>query len=124
ARTLVIQHDVELPQDIVERAEHYSVVIKKIGNSRKALAELSAEHAGFPAKKLKIIGITGTKGKTTTAFLIEHVLRTAGYKTSLISSVKNKILDISFTATLTTPQPDYLHQFLKCSLENDVEYVV
>src|SRR5690606_24034207 len=107
ARTLIIQYDVPLPQDVIELTIRCGVTIKRVENTRKALAELSAEHAGFPAKNVKIIAITGTKGKTTTSFLIEHVLRAAGYKTALISSVKNKIFDTSFAATLTTPQPDY-----------------
>ncbi|HLW72422.1 MAG TPA: UDP-N-acetylmuramoyl-L-alanyl-D-glutamate--2,6-diaminopimelate ligase, partial [Candidatus Babeliales bacterium] len=86
--------------------------------------ELSAQAAGFPAQKLKIIGITGTKGKTTTSFLLEHILQSAGYKTALISSAKNRICGYNFSAPLTTPQPDYLQQFLKLCVDNNVDYVV
>lgn len=124
ARTLVIQNNVVMPADVSAAIEQYAVVVEIVDNTRKALAELSALHAMHPAKKLKIIGVTGTKGKTTTCFLIEQVLRTAGHKVALLSSAKNKILDTWFAATLTTPQPDYLHQFLKVCVDNEVEYVV
>ena len=90
----------------------------------KFLAEFSAQAAGFPAQKLKIIGITGTKGKTTTSFLLEHILSSAGYKTALISSAKNRICGHDFPSPLTTPQPDYLQQFLKVAADNGVDYVI
>ena len=78
----------------------------------------------YPNPESKIIGITGTKGKTTTTFLLEHILQHAGYKTALTSTVKNKILDQEFPAPLTTAQPDYLHQFLSVCVQAQVEYVV
>ena len=70
------------------------------------------------------IGITGTKGKTTTAFLVEHVLRAAGYKTALLSTVTNKILSQQLEAHLTTAQPDYLHAFFDLCRSQGVDFVV
>lgn len=124
ARIIVVHQDIVLDHQLELFIHSHNAVVHKVDNTRKALAQLSAQAAHFPAQKLKIIGITGTKGKTTTAFLLEHILNSAGYKTALISSAHNKINNTIFPASLTTPQPDYLHQFLKVCVENDVEYVV
>ena len=93
-------------------------------NTRKVLAQLSAQAAGYPAKKLKLLGVTGTKGKTTSVYLMHYLLKQAGYKTALLSTIKNCILDQDIPATMTTAQPDYLHQFFKLCVEAGVEYVV
>jgi UDP-N-acetylmuramoyl-L-alanyl-D-glutamate--2,6-diaminopimelate ligase len=124
ARTIVVHHTTLLSDELCAYIAAHDVVVERVENTRKALAQYSARGAGFPAKQLKIIGITGTKGKTTTSFLLEHILRTASFKTALISSVKNSIGDHGFAASLTTPQPDYLQQFLKLCVEHNVEYVV
>ncbi|MFA6066590.1 MAG: UDP-N-acetylmuramoyl-L-alanyl-D-glutamate--2,6-diaminopimelate ligase [Candidatus Babeliaceae bacterium] len=101
-----------------------SVEIIRVDNARKALAELSAQSYNYPARKLRIIAITGTKGKTTTSFLIEHLLRSAGYKTALLSTVYNKINNVIMPTTLTTRQPDYLHAFFNECVNAQVEYVI
>ncbi|MCK4517431.1 UDP-N-acetylmuramoyl-L-alanyl-D-glutamate--2,6-diaminopimelate ligase [Candidatus Babeliales bacterium] len=95
-----------------------------VDDCRKSLAELSAQALGYPAKKLSIIGVTGTKGKTTTTFLVEHVLREAGYKTALLGGVKNKILDESEKSDLTTHGADYLQMFFTECLKRGVTHVV
>jgi UDP-N-acetylmuramoyl-L-alanyl-D-glutamate--2,6-diaminopimelate ligase len=124
ASCIVIDHNAVIEDELLDYIKVHNVVIERVVNTRKALAELSAQHAGFPAKNLNIIGITGTKGKTTTSFLLEHILAAAGYKTALISSVRNRIVGNEFTAPLTTPQPDYLQQFLQLCVNEKVEYVV
>ena len=124
ARTIVVHHDTFLDDDLSAFIQEHAVLVECVENTRKTLATLSAQAAGFPAKKLKIIGITGTKGKTTTSFLLEHMLHSAGYKTALISSAKNRICGYDFPAPLTTPQPDYLQQFLRLCVESNVDYVV
>lgn len=124
AKTIVVEHTMELSESLIKLIAEHNAQIVRVENSRQALATLSAQAAGFPAQQLKIIGITGTKGKTTTTFVLEHILRTAGYTTALMSTVKNKIMDQDFIAPLTTAQPDYLHQFLKVCVQEKVEYVV
>lgn len=124
ARTIVVHEATFLDDELRAFIKAHAVVVERVDNTRKALAELSTQAAGFPAKKLNIIGITGTKGKTTTSFLLEHILCSAGYKTALISSAKNRVCGHPFPAPLTTPQPDYLQQFLKLCVENEVDYVV
>ncbi len=124
AQTIIIEDDQKIPHDIKQSINGAKVNVITVFCARKALAEYAARAAGFPAKELNIIGITGTKGKTTTAYLLEHMLRAAGHETALLSTVANKIGTYIFSASLTTPQPDYLHQFFKLCVENNVEYVV
>lgn len=95
-----------------------------VPDARLALAQLSAQALDYPTKKLKIIGITGTKGKSTTTYLVEHILSAAGYKTALLSTIKNKILDTWLDTELTTQQPDYLHVFFDQCVKAGVEWVV
>lgn len=124
ATTIVIGQDVQLSSEIHELVKDYDVKVVIVQNTRKALAELSAQVHNYPATKLKIIGITGTKGKTTTSHLIYGMLRAAGKRVALISSVENRIDDVVFKAPLTTPQPDYLHMFLNLCVQYDVTHVV
>jgi len=124
ARTIVVRQNTVLNDEVSKCIDEHGVIVEYAVNTRKALALLSAREAGYPAQKLSIIGITGTKGKTTTSFLLEHIVCSAGYKTALISSAQNRICGYNFPAPLTTPQPDYLQQFLKLCVENDVDYVI
>src|SRR5438477_5604024 len=66
ARTIVVHHTVLLSDELRAVIQTHNVAVKRVDSPRKALAQLSAQAAQYPAQKLKIIGITGTKGKTTT----------------------------------------------------------
>lgn len=81
---------------------------------------------GFPSKRIKVIGVTGTDGKTTTTHLIAHILKTAGYKVSFISSVYASIAgrdyDIGFH--VTTPSSFVIQKFLRQSADNNDDYFV
>ncbi len=89
-------------------------------------AFVGAIYYGFPARKLKIIGITGTSGKTTTTHMIYEILKAAGKKVSLISTIAaiidNKEYDTGFH--VTTPDPIKLQQFLKLAVESGSKYFV
>lgn len=124
ATTIVVHNDALLSTDLVSLIYKYNAQLMRVGDTRLALATLSAQALNFPAKKLKIIGITGTKGKTTSSFLLEHIMRNAGYKTALLSTVHNAIGEQIFPMKLTTPQPDYLHIFFKACVDAGVEYVI
>ena len=124
ARTIVVRQNTVFDDALREFINERNVIVEYVVNTRKALALLSAREAGYPAQKLSIVGITGTKGKTTTSFLLEHIMWSTGYKTALISSAQNRICGYNFPAPLTTPQPDYLQQFLKLCVENNVDYVI
>ncbi len=90
------------------------------------MAFLAATFYGYPAKKLKVIGVTGTDGKTTTTHIIYHILKSSGKKVSMISSVKavigNKEYDTGFH--VTTPDPWDVQKYLKEALKDESEYIV
>ncbi len=93
-------------------------------DTRCALAEAAALFYGEPAKKLKIIGVTGTNGKTTTTYLIKQVLDLLGYKTGLIGTNQNMIGDKILPAARTTPESVDLQALLAEMVEDGVSYVV
>ena len=124
ATTLVVAQDAIISPELAMLIEQHQVTVERVSNTRQSLAEKSAQALDYPANKLRIIGITGTKGKTTTAWLLFHILKTAGYGVALLSTVKNYINDHEFATQLTTQQPDYLHHFFDLCVQAGVEYVV
>ncbi|MCK4588784.1 UDP-N-acetylmuramoyl-L-alanyl-D-glutamate--2,6-diaminopimelate ligase, partial [Candidatus Woesebacteria bacterium] len=98
----------------------------KVPNSRQALGLLASAWYGHPSKKLKVIGVTGTDGKTTTATLIYWILKKAGKKAGLISTVSAKIGEKEFETGLhvTSSEPLKLQEFLAKMVEKKCEYVV
>lgn len=124
ATKIVIEKGMELTSEVKAAIAAHNAELAIVPSTRLALAECSAEAYDYPSRSLKLIAITGTKGKTTTAFLVEHILKTAGFKTALLSTVENRILDVSYTTDLTTPQPDYLHPFFDACRKQGVQYVI
>jgi UDP-N-acetylmuramoyl-L-alanyl-D-glutamate--2,6-diaminopimelate ligase len=121
---IVLSSDVQLDSKLIALCKERLVELARVKDTRLALAQLSSQALNYPARKLKIIGITGTKGKSTTTFLLEHILRTAGKKTAMLSTVFNRINGVDVPTKLTTQQPDYLHVFFDECVRQDVEYVV
>jgi len=95
-----------------------------VKNPRKELARLASIALGNPAAKLKIIGVTGTKGKTTTTYLIDHILQQAGFKTALLGTIKNKIDNQEIQSFMTTPPSDYIQVFLDQCVKQKVDFVI
>ncbi|MBI2775387.1 UDP-N-acetylmuramoyl-L-alanyl-D-glutamate--2,6-diaminopimelate ligase [Candidatus Dependentiae bacterium] len=124
ARIIVVAHDAHISDEIQCLIQKSQALLLRTDNPRRALAQLSAHALNYPAHALKIIGITGTKGKTTTAFLLAHLLRSAGKKVALLSSVHNMIDAEILPTELTTQHPDYLHVFFDACKKNNIEYVV
>jgi len=124
ATTVVVEQQVILDHFLEHAIQEKKITLVRVPNTRRALAELSAQALNYPARKLKIIGVTGTKGKTSSAFLLNHLLQCAGYKTALLSTVYNRIGDQQFSTHLTTQHPDYLHVFLDICVRAGVDYVV
>lgn len=124
ARTIVAEYTADISPEIIQAIKDAEAQLTFVPNARRSLALLSASAWNNPADKLKIIGITGTKGKTTTSWLLHHILASSGYKTALLSTVKNKINDQEFVTQLTTAHPDYLHAFFHACVNAGIEYVV
>ncbi|WP_349392118.1 UDP-N-acetylmuramoyl-L-alanyl-D-glutamate--2,6-diaminopimelate ligase [Clostridium perfringens] len=115
AKTLIVQEDVSVQEDIT---------IIKVRDTRKALAIMSSNYFGNPKDKLKIIGITGTNGKTTSAFIIKSILEKAGLMTGLIGTIANYIGNKKVDAVRTTPESYELHELFKNMVDAGVEYCV
>lgn len=96
----------------------------KVKNSRKAMSFLSACFFGYPSKKLQMIGITGTNGKTTSTYLIKGILEACGYKVGLIGTNQNMIGDRVLPSERTTPDSLELNMLLKEMVDEKVNYVV
>ena len=96
----------------------------KVNNSRKALAVAASNFYGNPKDKLKLIGITGTNGKTTSTFMIKSILEEAGFKVGLMGTISNYIGDKKIHAERTTPESLEIHKLFKDMLEDGVEYCV
>ncbi len=124
ATTVVVGHDAEISPEMLELIGHHQATLVYVPSPRKALAEYSAHAYDHPAKQFKLIGITGTKGKTTTSYLLHHILTEAGAKVALLGTIKNVIGDTEYVAPLTTPQPDYLQVFFDRCRSEGVEYVI
>ena len=88
------------------------VPIFKVENCRKSLSIIASEFFGSPSKSMTIIGITGTNGKTTTAFLVKSILEKANLKVALIGTLGLIAKDFKYQRTLTTPDPISLHKIL------------
>ncbi len=110
AVAVVVQKDLGLKEQIL------------VENTRAAYARLSAAFFGHPEKQIKLIGVTGTNGKTTSCFIIKSVLDSMGYKTGLIGTVKNVVGDKEYPAVLTTPDCYDLFALFKEMVEYGCEY--
>ena len=112
AKVIVVSKEVEVP-------EHVTVV--KVADTRYALSLISAAYFDHPANTLKVIGITGTKGKTTTTFMIKSILENAGYKVGLIGTIETIIGDKHIPANNTTPESyivqEYFAEMLKAGCQ-------
>ena len=84
-----------------------------VNDARLALAWLSAEFFGHPSHDMRVVGITGTNGKTTTSFLTSAILDAAGIQCGLMGTVTYRIGDRAFDATRTTPEAPDLQSFLR-----------
>lgn len=112
AAAVVCGHDLGLKNQIIT------------SNTRNAYSILCANYYGNPADKLKLIGLTGTNGKTTTSFLIKQVLENAGKKVGLVGTVQNMVGDEIYPAKFTTPDPHELQKLFRMMVDAGCEYCV
>lgn len=89
----------------------------QVPNARKALAEIAAAFYGNPSGKLKLVGVTGTNGKTTTVMMLDRLFAGLGYKTGLISTVKYAYPGFADDSSHTTPDPVRINQLLRDMVE-------
>ena len=115
AAAVVVEKDVVVPDD---------VTVIRVPDTRYALALMSAAYFGYPAEKLKIIGITGTKGKTTTTYMIRSILEGVGHKVGLIGTIEAIIGDEKIPAANTTPESFTIHQYFARMVEEGCDSVV
>ena len=113
-----------LPEDeeILRCAQNGNVQIEVVDNSRRALALLADEFYGHPSRKLKLVGITGTNGKTTTVTLLYNLFRSLGHKCGLLSTIANYVGDERFETENTTVDPVTLNELLARMVEEGCEY--
>ncbi len=115
AVVIVTERPVEVPE---------GVCVVRVKDTRYALALISAAYFGYPARKLKTIGITGTKGKTTTTFLIRSILEHAGIRTGLIGTIETIIGDRHIPASNTTPESYTIQQYFAAMVEAGCQVAV
>ncbi|MBR2455361.1 MAG: UDP-N-acetylmuramoyl-L-alanyl-D-glutamate--2,6-diaminopimelate ligase [Clostridia bacterium] len=96
----------------------------KVENTRKAYSQIASNFYDNPTKKLKLIGVTGTNGKTSTSFFIKNMLNGLGYKCGLIGTIENDFGDGKTESILTTPEPMELQKLFRNMVNNDCEYCV
>ena len=108
---------------VVERFLDSPLVQVKVENVRSAMAHIAGAFFGHPARRLRMIGVCGTKGKTTTSYLMKAILEKAGLKTGLIGTTGNMIGDKHLPSNMTTPDPVDLHRCLKQMVDEGVEAV-
>jgi UDP-N-acetylmuramoyl-L-alanyl-D-glutamate--2,6-diaminopimelate ligase len=101
-----------LPENIDERVTYVTVK-----NSAHSLGLISSNFYGNPSRKLKLIGVTGTNGKTTVATILYKLFGTLGHKSGLLSTVENRVVDSVIPATHTTPDAIQLNELLVKMLE-------
>lgn len=119
AKALIVTKDVSglLPADA-------DVTVIRVKDSRYALAFVSAAYFGHPAEKLKVIGITGTKGKTTTTYLVKAILEHAGHKVGLVGTIEAVIGQEHIPANNTTPESYVLQEYFAKMVETGCDTVV
>ncbi len=112
-KVIITEHEILAPSDV-------TIVITD--NSSKALALMATNFYDHPSEKLKLVGITGTNGKTTTTTLLFNLFTKLGYKCGLLSTVVNKIGNSDIPSTHTTPDPVALNELLNEMVQEGCTY--
>jgi len=103
---------------------HEDVCYIVVKNIRESVYNISSKFYNDPAKKIKIIAVTGTNGKTSIVFFIYKFLNSLGIKVGMLSTIENRIADKRIKSHLTTPSPVQLHMLLDNMIKNSCEYCI
>lgn len=115
AAAVIVEKDIEVPENLT---------VIKVPDTRYGLALMSAAYFGYPADKLKVIGITGTKGKTTTTYMVKSILEGVGHKVGLIGTIEAIIGDKVIPANNTTPESYVIQKYFAEMVEAGCDSVV
>lgn len=121
ASAIVLQDECSFPDDAITKQNAAKILVN---DSRAALADLSRIFLDDPTKKIKLLGITGTNGKTTTTYFIKSIFETAGFKTGLVGTIANYIGDKIISSSLTTPESIDLNKLFNEMYIDGCQYVV
>ena len=112
AAAVVVERDLSLPRQVL------------VSHTREAYGAICGNFFGNPSRKLKLLGVTGTNGKTTITYLMKQILECAGKRVGLIGTIHNEIADMALPAKHTTPDPMQLHAMFARMVEAGCEYAV
>ena len=115
AVALVVLEPVDVPEE---------VTVIRVKDTRYALAMLSAAYFDYPAETLKVIGITGTKGKTTTTYMIKSILEGAGHRPGLIGTIETVIGEETIPSANTTPESYLIQKYFRKMLDKGLDCCV
>jgi len=109
---------------VTQKKVKQDAIVIQVPDTRQALADISAQFYGNPSEQMVLVGITGTNGKTTTAFLIESILEKAGFEVGVISTINYRYTGKTFDNPMTTPESLDLQQILAEMRTKGVTHVV
>lgn len=127
AAAVIVQDDVVVPAiDFSDRTvcEKCRTSVIKVADTRYAMALMACAYYDYPSRSIKTIGITGTKGKTTTTYLIKSILEGAGHKVGLIGTIEVIIGDEHIKANNTTPESTLIQEYLRRMVDAGCDMVV
>lgn len=107
-RAIVVEEPVDVPEE---------VTVIQVADTRYAMAVIASAYYGYPGDQLKVIGITGTKGKTTTTYMVKSILENAGYKVGLIGTIETIIGDKVIPSANTTPESLLVQKYFREMLD-------
>ncbi len=116
ATSIVVQREISVSND--------NITVIRVKDSRKAMGAVGHVFYGFPSQKLKIIGVTGTNGKTTTTYLLKSILENAGYRVGLMGTIAIRIGDKEIPSLRTTPESLDLHRLFAEMVTGGIDYAV
>ncbi|MBF0200470.1 MAG: UDP-N-acetylmuramyl-tripeptide synthetase, partial [Desulfamplus sp.] len=115
--------DAVIPGESLEKKFLHTVMVE-VKDTRKAMSSISHHFYGTPSGEMAVVGITGTNGKTTTTWILESILRTAGHKVGVIGTINYRYMGKSFENPVTTPESIDLHRILSDMRDAGITHVI